>query len=308
VRASASAEDVRRLLGVLSAVGGGDLSSRCGSYTGPLGAVARALDDALDHLSHDLAPLIAATTGLTGAGARLEDRARTLARNAHRQDAALADVSRRLDALGARSEEVGQLVELLEDVAAETNMLAVNAAIEASRAGPQGHGFGIVADEVRKLAERSAVATKEVGNFIQTIQGTSSDASRALEGMQTLAAEIASGAEEATSNAGQINARAEAASHALGRLRLTGAGEAKLVAVLREQRGDLARALDGIAPLVENPEVARTPLGDALRRVMNALAGLDADSIGTRGGETAETPASPPDGLARQPGPEAGRG
>jgi methyl-accepting chemotaxis protein len=298
VRSStANAEDVRRLLDVLSAVGAGDLSSRCGMYQGPLGAVARALDDALDHLSHDLAPLIAATTGLTGAADRLEDKAKVLSRNAHRQDAALADVSRRLDALGARSEEVGQLVELLEDVAAETNMLAVNAAIEASRAGAQGHGFGIVADEVRKLAERSAVATKEVGNFIQTIQGTSSDASRSLDGMQGLATQIASGAEDAAAAAGQINTRAVAAATSLARLRLTGAGEAKLVAVLREQRGDLARALDGIAPLVDNPEVARTPLGDALRRVMNTLAGMDgetakveAESVAVRGVVAPENP------------------
>jgi methyl-accepting chemotaxis protein len=278
VKSSAQAQDVRRLLDVLSAMGGGDLSSRCGSYSGPLGAVARALDDALDHLSHDLAPLIAATTGLAGAADRLEGKARVLTRTANRQDAAIADVARRLDALGARSEEVGQLVELLEDVASETNMLAVNAAIEASRAGAQGHGFGIVADEVRKLAERSAVATKEVGNFIHTIQGTSSDASRALEGMQTLAAEIANGADDATVTAGQISARAGAAAGALTRLRLTGAGEAKLVAVLLQQREGLERALDGIGPLVDNPEVARTPLGDALRRVMNTLAGMNADA------------------------------
>jgi methyl-accepting chemotaxis protein len=283
VRPSATAQDVRRLLDVLSALSSGDLSCRCGHYQGPLGAVARALDDALDHLSHDLTPLIAATTGLLGAADRLEDKATALARSASRQDAALADVSRRLDALGARSEEVGQLVELLEDVAAETNMLAVNAAIEASRAGAQGHGFGIVADEVRKLAERSAVATKEVGNFIQTIQGTSSDASRALEGMQALASEIASGAAEATATATQINGRAEAAAGALGRLRLTGAGEAKLVAVLREQRQDLARALNGVGALVDNPEVARTPLADALRKVMSTLAGMDAEPGGKPG-------------------------
>ena len=277
MKSGANADEMRRLLDVLSALGGGDLSARCGFHQGPLGAVARALDDALDHLSHDLAPLIAATTGLAGAANRLEDKARALTRNANRQDAAIADMSRRLDALGARSEEVGQLVELLEDVASETNMLAVNAAIEASRAGAQGHGFGIVADEVRKLAERSAVATKEVGNFIQTIQGTSSDASRALESMQALAAEIGQGADEATLTAGQINTRAESAAGALARLRLTGAGEAKLVAVLLQQREGLERALDGIGPLVDNPEVARTPLGDALRRVMNTLAGMETD-------------------------------
>lgn len=296
MRASAaSGEDVRRLLDVLSALGAGDLSSRCGFYQGPLGAVARALDDALDHLSHDLAPLIAATTGLAGAALRLEERAKHLARSANRQDAAISDVSRRLDALGSRSEEVGQLVELLEDVAAETNMLAVNAAIEASRAGAQGHGFGIVADEVRKLAERSAAATKEVGNFIQTIQGTSSDASRSLEGMQTLAVEILNGVDDTSATAGQINTRAEAAAGALARLRLTGAGEAKLVAVLREQRGDLERALGGIGPLVDNPEVARTPLGDALRRVMNTLAGMNAEAGAT-------PPVSPPGSPTVPPG------
>src|SRR5205823_7333716 len=103
------------------------------------------------------------------------------------QSTAIAEVGRKLKALGARSEEVAQIVELLEDVAAETNILALNAAIEASRAGAQGKGFGMVADEVRKLAERSAAATKDIGAFIQTIEGTASDATRAVDGVRGLA-------------------------------------------------------------------------------------------------------------------------
>jgi methyl-accepting chemotaxis protein len=264
--------DMNRLLEVLSALGRGDLSQRCGFHEGTLGPVARGLDDALEHLSRDLGALINETSGVVVAAERLGEQTRTLSRSANRQSEAIAEMARRVETLGARSEEVGHIVELLEDVAAETNMLAVNAAIEASRAGAQGQGFGVVADEVRKLAERSAGATKEVGAFIQTIQGTSSEANRSLDAMQGLATQIINGAETATTATGQLGARLEAQKLALGKLRLLGSGEAELKALLHERRDDLERALSSLLPVVDNPDVARTPLGDALRRVMSALA------------------------------------
>jgi methyl-accepting chemotaxis protein len=267
---------LNRVLEVIAAVGRGDLSQRCGFHDGTLGPVARGLDDALEHLSRDLGALVNETGGVALAAERLGEQTRTLSRSANRQAEAIAEMARRVETLGARSEEVGHIVELLEDVAAETNMLAVNAAIEASRAGTQGQGFGVVADEVRKLAERSAGATKEVGAFIQTIQGTSGEATRSLDAMQGLATQIMVDAEQASAAAGVLGARTEAQKLALHKLRLLGSGEAALVALLHERRGDLERALGSLLPVVDDPEVARTPLGDALRRVLGALANPDA--------------------------------
>jgi twitching motility protein PilJ len=103
----------------------------------------------------------------------------------------IQETSKRIKRLGESSQEIGSIVELINDIAEQTNILALNAAIQAASAGEAGRGFAVVADEVQRLAERASGATKRIETLVQTIQ---SDTNEAVSSMEQTTSEVVSGA------------------------------------------------------------------------------------------------------------------
>ena len=146
--------------------------------------------------------------------------------------------------MGSRSDQIGAIVETIGDIASQTNLLALNAAIEAARAGEHGKGFAVVADEVRKLAEKSASATKEIGALIKGIQTTVAEA---VAAMNDSAREVELGVERAGESGHALNSILKAV-EVVNRQVEEIAAAAQHISV---SSNELVKAMDSVSSVVE---------------------------------------------------------
>jgi methyl-accepting chemotaxis protein len=264
-----SAQEVSGAANVLAA-GAGDSTARAQVRTDATGATAAAVEEMTVSIGQ-VAEHAQEAAAIAERSSLLAREGESIVRAASGEMNSIAKSvkhgSELVETLNRRSAEISTIVKVIKDIADQTNLLALNAAIEAARAGEQGRGFAVVADEVRKLAERTGSATSEIGAMIEAIQR---ETSSVVSTMQAGGEKVVLGvklADEAAAALEKINAQTLEAVASVN----------AIAAATREQQGastDIARNVERIAQMTEESGTSAQHNADAaqqLERLASAL-------------------------------------
>ncbi len=192
----------------------------------------------------------------------------------------IQDTSKRIKRLGESSQEIGDIVALINDIADQTNILALNAAIQASMAGEAGRGFAVVADEVQRLAERSSAATKQIEALVTTIQ---SDTNEAVISMEDTTSEVVSGA-KLTQDAGVALEEIESVSTSLATLIQNISNAARQQAA---SAGHISNTMNVIQEITSQTSSGTTATAKSIGHLAEQATGLKASVAGFKLPESA---------------------
>ena len=179
--------------------------------------------------------------------------------------------AQKVEEMGARSNQIGLMVETIEDISGQINLLALNAAIEAARAGEHGRGFAVVADEVRKLADRANVATREIENMVSAIQKAVAEAMRA---MKDSALEVETGSQRASEAGEALSSILQATSA----VRQQAEQADRAAAEMRTASTDLVGSVESVSAVIEENTAATEEMAASSSEVTDAVESIAAIS------------------------------
>lgn len=186
----------------------------------------------------------------------------------------IQETAKRIKRLGESSQQIGEIVELINDIAEQTNILSLNAAIQAAMAGDAGRGFAVVADEVQRLAERSGAATKQIADLVKTIQADTNEAVASMEKATNGVVEGTRLADAAGQALGQIESVSEQLSGLIVRIAKDAHVQSETATTVSNNMGEIQEATALTSAGTQQTAESVAKLSDLVRELQASVAGF----------------------------------